>query len=91
MAQVWVAGANCMGWTKGNIMAENWFVDGTSEFNSLQFVVGTDSSNGTREPLIANESSKALTIRPNWHTMANVDEKTHTRANLYGPGGFFHE
>jgi hypothetical protein len=96
-------------------MAENWFVDGVGEFNHLQFVVGTDSSNGTREPLIANESSEGsnyssliwfkvkLCIEEaeplGWarvplawkHTMANVDEKKHTPANLYGPGGAFHE
>jgi putative amidase-like protein len=46
------------GWTKGNIMAEDWFgTNGKGDFNHLQYVVGTESLNGVREPLIANESS----------------------------------
>ena len=46
------------GWTKGDIIAENWFADGYGEFNHLQFVVGTTGSGSGREPLIANESSE---------------------------------
>jgi hypothetical protein len=44
------------GWTRGDILAENWYRDGKGTFNHLQFVVGTQQSASGREPLIANES-----------------------------------
>jgi hypothetical protein len=46
------------GWTRGDILGEDWYgTDGIGDFNHLQFVVGTNNSDGhAREPLIANES-----------------------------------
>jgi hypothetical protein len=48
------------GWTKGDILAEDWFgTGGRGDFNHMQFVVGTETPPGLpREPLIANESSE---------------------------------
>lgn len=104
------------GWTKGDVLAEDWFGSGgRGNFDHLQFVVGTQTlADGSREPLISNESSEGhnysnLTwyrvrqriqeaegnagwqrVALAWkHTMANVDEKKHTPANLYGPNGLF--
>lgn len=47
------------GWSAGDILAEDWYgTDGKGNFDHLQFVVGTFlPSGGSREPLIANESS----------------------------------
>ncbi len=47
------------GWTKGNILAYDWFgQDGIGNFDHIQFVVGTiDPAGSPREPLIANQSS----------------------------------
>ncbi len=47
------------GWTRGDILAEDWFgTNGKGDFNHLQYVVGTTNAAGhAREPLIANESS----------------------------------
>ena len=104
------------GWTRGDILAEDWFgTDGIGNFDHMQFVVGTETPTGKpREPLISNESSPGHNysqlpwrrVRENiqqaepdgwervalvWrHTIANADEKKHTPANLYGPGGLFH-
>jgi hypothetical protein len=44
------------GWTQGDILAESWFSDGGDKFNHLQYVVGTTTTGGIREPLIANSS-----------------------------------
>ena len=45
------------GWTKGNILAYNWIDDhGKGSIDHLNFVVGTQSLPGGREPLIANSS-----------------------------------
>jgi len=47
------------GWTRGDILAEDWFgTDGEGAFDHLQYVVGTEVVQGKREPLIANESSE---------------------------------
>jgi hypothetical protein len=45
------------GWTSGDILAYNWFSDGEGEFNHLNYVVGTQQTGSSREPLIANESA----------------------------------
>jgi hypothetical protein len=44
------------GWTKGDIIGYNWFRDGQGEFDHLNYVVGTASEGGTRQPLVANSS-----------------------------------
>jgi Concanavalin A-like lectin/glucanases superfamily/Putative amidase domain len=44
------------GWTKGDILAYNWLVDGQGEFDHLNYVVGTTYQEGQRQPLIANSS-----------------------------------
>jgi sugar lactone lactonase YvrE len=47
------------GWTKGNIVAYDWFNDdGKGDINHLNFVVGTRETPDGREPLIANSASK---------------------------------
>jgi hypothetical protein len=45
------------GWTTGDILAYNWLdAHPKGEFNHLNYVVGTETIGGSREPQIANES-----------------------------------
>jgi sugar lactone lactonase YvrE len=85
------------GWTRGDILAEDWFDDGPGNFNHLQFVVGTNNAEGqSREPLIANESSQGSNYSSLiwWRVKKRIEEEEgsswtraalamkHTEANL---------
>lgn len=48
------------GWQTGDILAEDWYhTNGKGDFNHVQFVSGTRTIGGVREPLIANSSEPA--------------------------------
>ncbi len=85
------------GWTRGDILAEDWFDDGKGNFNHLQFVVGDNNSEGhSREPLIANQSSSGSNYASLiwWRVKKRIEEAEgsawtraalamkHTKANL---------
>jgi DNA-binding beta-propeller fold protein YncE len=55
------------GWTKGNIIATDWFgTNGQGDINHMFFVVGTHQFPGGREPLLANHSTLSYSDKP-WY------------------------
>ncbi|MGC1852879.1 MAG: amidase domain-containing protein [Solirubrobacterales bacterium] len=83
------------GWTKGNIIATDWFgTNGKGDINHLLFVVGTRDNGGQREPLLANHSTDSYSDKSwvvvkkriedaegsNWTRFALAVK--HTNANL---------